>query len=286
MAHATPGLAGAAPLLRADEIEAAARSGAPITAARIGNREFRVLAVPVVRDGTPYILAMAVSENPARERLAPLAWLLLSVWVGGVIATGVLGFVLASRALRPIDSLTRRATAIAHGEFAARLDPPQIDDEIGRMTRLFNDVLDRLHGAVESNRHFAGDASHELRTPLTALQGEVDVALKRDRHASEYKETLEVVRDGLRHMAEVTENIMVLVRVQERAAERIVEEVPLAALIDAAIDRAGAIAAPRDITVAADGVEDLLLYGDARLYARVFDNLIANAVHYNRDCGR
>ena len=153
------------------------------------------------------------------------------------------------------------------------------------MTRMLNDVLERLHGAIETNRHFAGDASHELRTPLTALQGEVDVALKRDRPAAEYRETLEVVRDGLRHMTEITENLMVLVRAQERSSERRVEEVALGPLIASAIGRAQVIAAPRGTVVPAAGLDDLILYGDARLYARVFDNLLANAVHYNRDHG-
>jgi signal transduction histidine kinase len=78
---------------------------------------------------------------------------------------------------------------------------------------------------------------------------------------------------------------MVLVRAQEHASERIVEEVPLAPLIAAAIDRARPVAMPRGTTVSSRDLDDLLLYGDARLYARVFDNLIANAIHYNRDRG-
>ena len=51
------------------------------------------------------------------------------------------------------------------------------------MTRLLNEMLDRLHGAIEANRRFAADASHELRGPLTAMLGEIDVTLKRERSA-------------------------------------------------------------------------------------------------------
>ena len=153
------------------------------------------------------------------------------------------------------------------------------------MTRLLNDMLERLHAAIETNRHFAADASHELRTPLTALAGEVDVALKRERPADEYRETLLVVRDGVRQMRDLTENLMVLARAQERTAERFFEEVQLGPLISAAVERIRPLAVPRGIAIVVEHTESLVVYGDARLFARVFDNLLTNAVHYNRDDG-
>jgi signal transduction histidine kinase len=286
VANATPSLRGQGPMLDAQQVQQAAQGRSSILSTDTGGRRLRVLAVPVRRDGQPYVLAIGVSEAPMQRRLRPLALLLTAVWLGGVVATAMLGFFLASRALRPIDHITRRAGAIARGDFSARLDPPPVDDEIGRMTRMLNDVLERLHGTIETNRHFAGDASHELRTPLTALQGEVDVALKRDRSAREYRETLEVVRDGLRQMVEITENLMVLARAQERASERLMEEVGLGPLIASALERARAIAGPRATDLVATDLDELVVYGDARLLARVFDNLIANAVYYNRDNGR
>ena len=65
------------------------------------------------------------------------------------------------------------------------------------MTQSLNEVLDRLHGALEGHRRFASDASHELRTPITAMAGEIDVTLMRPRTAQEYRDTLEVVRERL-----------------------------------------------------------------------------------------
>jgi signal transduction histidine kinase len=285
VANATPSLKDLGPLLDSQQVRHATEGGLPLVTTEVRGRPLRLLAVPVNRDARPFILVMGVSEAPLQQRQRPLAALLVGVWVGAVLLTALAGFVLASRALRPIDRITSRATAIARGDFKARLDPPGVDDEIGRMTRMLNDVFDRLHGAIETNRHFAADASHELRTPLTALQGEVDVALKRERSVAEYQETLEVVRDGLRYMIETTENLMVLVRAQERVAERIVEEVALGPLLESSMARARAITTPRGLTLRADTFAGVVIYGDARLYARVFDNLLANAVHYNREDG-
>ena len=65
------------------------------------------------------------------------------------------------------------------------------------MTRLLNEMLDRLHRVIDGSRRFAADASHELRSPLTAMAGEIDVALKRDRDPAEYRETLQRLRDQI-----------------------------------------------------------------------------------------
>jgi len=153
------------------------------------------------------------------------------------------------------------------------------------MTTLLNEMLERLHGAIEANRRFAADASHELRSPLTAMTGEIDVTLKRHRSAPEYRETLEVVRERLTEMAALADNLMVLVRAQEESADGIVKEVSLIPLIEASVQRVAPMARARDVTISLDAVPDLIVYGDARLLARVVDNLLSNAVIYNRDGG-
>src|SRR5690606_29098595 len=111
------------------------------------------------------------ADNIERE-LGFLAWLLAGVWVAGLLLTAAMGYVLAFRALAPVAAIAERASRIADGHFSSRLDVPETEDEIGRMTRLLNSMLDRLQGAVEANCRFASDASHELRGPLTAMAGE------------------------------------------------------------------------------------------------------------------
>ena len=149
--------------------------------------------------------------------LAQLAWLLAAVWTGGLAATSALGYWLASRALAPVVGITQRAARIAQGDFSARLDPPASQDEVGEMTRSLNDVLDRLHGALEAHRRFASDASHELRAPITAMAGEIDVTLKHPRTADEYRDTLLVVGERLSALTALCEDLILLVHAQEGA---------------------------------------------------------------------
>ncbi|MGE3843415.1 MAG: sensor histidine kinase, partial [Vicinamibacterales bacterium] len=161
-----------------------------------------------------------------------------------------------------------------------------VNDEIGRMTTLLNEMLERLHAALEANRRFAADASHELRSPLTAMAGEIDVALMRQRSPDEYRETLTVVRERLDELVALTENLMLLVRAAEPQHEVVVKEVALRPLLEDAVSRTRSAARARNITVELAELPPLVVYGDARLLARVFDNVVTNAVQYNRQAGR
>ena len=96
------------------------------------------------------------------------------------------GWVLAGRALRPVDRVTAAAAAIAAGDgtatsLGARLPVPPTDDELARLSATFNAMLDRLQASFRAQERFVADASHELRTPLTAIRGNVDVLMRQAR---------------------------------------------------------------------------------------------------------
>jgi signal transduction histidine kinase len=153
------------------------------------------------------------------------------------------------------------------------------------MTVLLNSMLDRLQQAVEANRRFASDASHELRGPLTAMAGEVDVTLRHPRSAERYEETLHHVRGRLAALTRLAEDLILLVRAQEGTRDVVRREVALRPLVDEAFQRIATAARARGVTLEQNGLEGILLYADAGLIGRVMDNVVANAVHYNRENG-
>ena len=153
------------------------------------------------------------------------------------------------------------------------------------MTQSLNDVLDRLHGAIEAHRRFASDASHELRAPLSAMAGEIDVALKHRRTADEYRETLLIVGERLSALTSLCKDLMLLVHAQEGAQGIELREVPVWRQLEDGASRLAADLSARAITIATRELPDMIAYADPRLLARVFDNVLSNAVHYNRDGG-
>ncbi len=279
----SPRLGSATALLEPQSLALALSGQAPLVDVTVNGRPGRMIGL--VTDGHErYIVGVGLFTDKLETTLRQLRQLLAAVWVGGLAVTAVLGFSLASRALVPIRRITQKAASIAEGQFATRLDLPKVDDEIGQMTRLLNQMLDRLHGALEANRRFAADASHELRGPLTALLGEIDVTLKRDRAPEEYREALGLLRDRLRVMSQLTEDLMLLVRAQENRSP-VVGEVRVADLLRRVVDRAADAAAAARVAVTVDAAPELVVYGDPSLLDRVFDNLLSNGIQYNHEDG-
>lgn len=279
----SPRLGNSPALLDAGTLERAFALQAPVVDVNLDGRPGRMTAL-VIPGPSHYVLAVGLFTDGLHATLMRLGELLLGVWVAALGLTALVGFSLASRALDPIRRITDRASAIADGQFATRLDAPRVDDEIGRMTHLLNRMLDRMHGALEANRRFAADASHELRGPLTAMQGEIDVALKRDRTPEEYREALEHVRERITVVARLTEDLMLLVRAQEHQKPT-VGEVRVADLLQRVTAHATSAAEAGGVTLAVQADPNLVVYGEPSLLERVFDNLVRNGIQYNHEHG-
>ena len=169
-------------------------SGDPqFVSTELAGEQARAVHFPVTitdRDGVRwYIGAVIVGERltTMHETLASLRQVLLVTSALGLALALAGGWVLASRALRPVDRVTAAAAAIAAGDgtatsLNARLPVPPTDDELSRLSSTFNAMLDRLQASFRAQERFVGDASHELRTPLTAIRGNVDVLTRQARH--------------------------------------------------------------------------------------------------------
>ena len=135
------------------------------------DRDYRVYTVPLSEDGAivGFVQAMHDLES-VREALERL---LAALLVGGALITigaGLVGYLLARRAIAPIDAITKTARRISGQDLSARLSLSGADDEVGRLASTFDDMLERLDESFQRERRFTADASHELRTPLAAME--------------------------------------------------------------------------------------------------------------------
>jgi signal transduction histidine kinase len=84
---------------------------------------------------------------------------------------------LAGRTLRPVESIRREVAQIGATDLRRRVPVPPGDDEVARLARTMNAMLERVEDAADRQRRFVGDASHELRTPLARMRSEIEVDL-------------------------------------------------------------------------------------------------------------
>jgi signal transduction histidine kinase len=175
------------------------------------------------------IVTAAVPLEPVGATLHQLLAVLVGTSVGVLVVAALAGRFVCRRALRPVRRMSDDARAIDPTEADRRIVQPAGGDELTDLAVAFNGLLDRLHESAERHRRFAGDASHQLRTPLTALLGQIEVALRRDRTADEYREVLATAQAKATHLQRIVEALLFLTRSGSEAAVPQREPVDLAA---------------------------------------------------------
>src|SRR5262249_20608258 len=148
------------------------------------------------------------------------------------------------------------------------------------LQKAFNDLLSRLEEAFERQRRFTGDASHQLRTPLTALRGEVEVALRRDRPAEEYRAALAQARDRAVRLGQIVEAMLFLARADAEADLAALETLDLAAVVPEQLRRWEGHARAADLHHKA-GPGPIEVRAQAVLLGQLLDNLVDNALRYS-----
>lgn len=243
------------------------------------------IAIPLQKEGERIIAQMAVPISHVQEQVDALKRIL--VYVAGVMlaisAAG--GWMLAGRALKPIDELTRRAQQITAYDLSQRLNLDQ-EDELGRMAATFDDMITRLQEAFERQKRFTSDASHELRTPLTVMQADLGLALARPRSTDEYRQTLVSMDEEVTRLSTIVNDLLMLTRIDVDPAGMQHQPVALHEALGGLTRQVQVIAAERDITVSADQLDPVTVMGDSTRLRQLLTNLLDNAVTYTQPGGR
>lgn len=270
-----PGFPGGLPVGPEEQAVIDGEVAVAIRTVNVGDDNLRMLtfALPVGA------IQVARSLAEVDSSLEGLASVLRMAAVVGALLAGVVGYMVARGAARPIAELAEAAEYVAETqELAARISVDR-SDEVGRLAESFNSMLAALEGSREQQRRLVRDAGHELRTPLTALRTNVEL-LGRVKDIPD-EDRIQMIADI---NSEIQELSLLVTELVDLAAdppteETISEEVHLGDLVDRVADkyrrRTG-----RTINSAAD---DSMLVGNASQLERAISNLIDNATKWSPD---
>lgn len=247
-----------------------------------GEASVRVFTLPIVENGNARgMIQAAQNMKPIQQTLSEL---LLALIVGGgilLVVSAVGGYVIATRALSPIDRITQTAESIARRpeNLAARLNLLATNDEVGRLAATFDRMLARLEDSFRRERQFTADASHELRTPLAAMQAILAVTRARPRRPDEYEQALADIGDEAERMRALVEGLLQLARedTQNQSAR---EPLNLSDLLTDVTDALRPLALEKGLTLTSIAETDLSIEGDRDALIRLFTNLLDNAIKY------
>ncbi|MDQ3069891.1 MAG: HAMP domain-containing protein [Acidobacteriota bacterium] len=166
--------------------------------------------------------------------------MLAAVTLAGAIAI-LLTWVLAHRALAPIEELREASRALARGELSRRV-AIGAGDEIGDLARAFNTMAGQLEQQHALRRDLLHDVAHELRTPLTALRCRIESIT--DGVAENPAQSLSGARDEVVHLSRLIDDLQELALAEARELRFEIAATPLAPVAVSAVSAAGSTAMP------------------------------------------
>jgi signal transduction histidine kinase len=203
-----------------------------------------------------------------------------------VVLAGFGGWWIARKALGPVAEITREAEAITADKLDRRLAAAPVDDEIGRLTRVLNDMLDRLEKGFHQAARFSADASHELKTPLTVLRASIEDLLGSPDLSERDRAAVAGLLEQTRRLAGITETLVLLSRAELGRLELDSHTVNLSELVEACAGDAEILVDGRGISIETVVPPNLVVQLDRDRVNQILWNLLDNAIKYNRPNGR
>ncbi len=238
---------------------------------------WRLLAIPQSGDQTG-VLVLASSLGAREESLEGLRHELLFASPLALLLATIAGYLLAGAALRPVEAMRRKASAISAATPGSRLPVPPARDEVSRLAETLNDMLERLETAFEHERRFVADASHELRTPLALLRTELELALRHPRSNAELEDAIRSAAEETERLTSLAADLLVIARADQGKLTVHPETVPVQELYAAVAARFSARAEEAGRTLEVQLDEDLAVEVDAKRVEQAIGNLVDNAL--------
>jgi len=202
-----------------------------------------------------------------------------------VLATLGGGYLLARRALAPVQRMTETARQISADRLGERIAVDNSDDELGQLATTLNDMLDRLGRSFTEMQRFTADAAHELRTPLAVIRNEAEVALRQPRTGDEYGRVLENLLEETVRLGQMADQLLFLSRQDAGLNTPVRNDVPLDGLLRDVVENMRLVAQEKGVSLTLTENSACQVQGDANQLRRVFYNLIDNAIKYTATDG-
>ncbi|UZJ29209.1 sensor histidine kinase [Streptomyces endophytica] len=227
------------------------------------------------------LLQQAVEQCLQQQRALALNSLLnrsLLALLGLTVVAFAFGYAMAGRVLSPLGRITRTAQRVAGSDLHRRIELGGPDDELKELADTFDEMLDRLDRAFESQRRFVANASHELRTPLAINRTLLEVQLADPDASPELAQLGKTLLATNERSEQLVEGLLLLARSENKVVDK--KPVDLSEVAAQAVDQIREEAQAKGVVLR--GVrQQVFVQGNGVLLERIALNLVQNAVRYN-----
>ena len=234
----------------------------------------------------------SLEEETARS-LARLRYQLLFIVSGTFLATAFGSFWLVMLGLAPLRRLSEAVSRISPRDFRLNIDEQLLPQELRPIVERLGATLEQLRRAFAREKQATADISHELRTPLAALRSTLELALRKPRSAEQYREMLQECLSSALHMNQIVERLLTLARLDAGVDRLRVQTFDIEQLAEQCAQSVRPLAEAQGLRLEvnchcnrdSEGASTQLRSDPDKL-REILNNLLHNAVHYNRPDGR
>ncbi|MCH7410935.1 HAMP domain-containing histidine kinase [Belliella sp. DSM 111904] len=244
--------------------------------------EWQVVGILYRSAGKDYIITAAAYDEYGYNKLYNLRFTMMITYVLALLLIFLTGKYFSRNALLPLAKMAMDAKSISANNLDLRLK--EGEDEIGKLAKTFNAMLERLEKSFESQKQFVSYLAHEFRTPLSIVIGEVELSLSKERETDMYRETLSTILKDAKKLAQLSESFLDLAKASYDKTQ--VKFLPIRVdecLIDAShklqlahADYKVELLIPEDLEE-----ENITLLGNEYLLTTAFKNLLENGCKYS-----
>lgn len=197
-----------------------------------------------------------------------------------LLATVLMGHVIAQRGLRPIRSIGEAADRVGSSTLHERIPTTGLPQDLSGLAGTFNTMLDRLEEAFGQIARFSDDVAHELRTPINNLRGEIEVALTKERSGADYRNVLGSGLEECERMSRVIQSLLFLARADASRDPLRREVVNVGNALTAVSDFYEAAASEKGVALRIEEAPNDTVMLDRTLFQQAISNLVSNAIAY------
>lgn len=252
------------------------RSGPDVLQALLPQEdELRVVYAEGGDEHEPVIIQMSAPLGMVSEVLPDLVQRLALLGALGILLCGAVAWVMSAQTYRPLRAIIATAADVSTRTPHLRIPDLWPDQTLRRLVGVLNDMIARLQEAFVAQGRFVAAAAHELRGPVAAMRTQMEVALRRERSAGEYRAALAEALAEAEHLSDVTEHLLTLARFERGSGLLMERDLPLAPLLERAV------AETRRWTggeVVLECGPDVRVDGDSISLERMVANLVRNGL--------
>jgi signal transduction histidine kinase len=235
--------------------------------------------------GEKYIVIVTGTDPYGFKELEQLKKVLLIVFVISIILTYIAGKIFSYYTVRPVRGIIRSVKNITANNLHLRLDEVKGKDELAELVLTFNNMLNRLETAFETQNNFVSNASHELRTPLTIISGETQLLLKGNKVTEEGKASVQTILNEAEKLGHILASLLGLAQTGFDGKKQNWSKIRVDELVMEVADSVKKIDSESvidiDFSTLPDDENHLYTEGNVNLLQLAISNIVLNACKYS-----